>query len=130
MLSELNKMTNLKYCDKFRKNLVENPKKRIGPSRKPQEPARKKLRVLSCLSNENGENLRAQRKTLAGQFKACQEIVKKLDKNAKYKDTREFWLKYEKEWPELGAYAKSLFTVPASTGARNYNYNRNCFPNF
>ena len=54
---------------------------------------------------------------MAEQFKAYQEVVKKLDKNDKYKDTRELWLKYEKEWPELAAYAKSLLTVPASTAA-------------
>ena len=72
---------------------------------------------MSYLSNDNGENLRAQRNTMAEQFKAYQEVVKKLDKNDKYKDTRELWLKYEKEWPELAAYAKSLLTVPASTAA-------------
>ena len=30
---------------------------------------------------------------------------------------RLFWLKYEKEWPELAAYTKAILTVPASSAA-------------
>ena len=30
-------------------------------------------------------------------------------------NTREFWLKYQHEWPELAAYAKHLLTVPATS---------------
>ncbi len=30
------------------------------------------------------------------------------------KETSLFWLKYDKEWPELAAYTKSILTVPAS----------------
>ena len=30
---------------------------------------------------------------------------------------RLFWLKYEKEWPELAAYTKAILTVSASSAA-------------
>ena len=40
------------------------------------------------------------------------DTIRKLSNENK--ETSHFWLKYEKEWPELAAYTKSILTVPAS----------------
>ena len=44
------------------------------------------------------------------------------------KETSLFWLKYEKEWPELTAYTKLILTVPASRYffLRLQKFNKHC----
>ena len=62
---------------------------------------------LSSMSN---------RRSVSKQLEEYLETIRKISKDSK-EDTRLFWLKYEKEWPELAAYTKAILTVPASSAA-------------
>ena len=171
-------MKNLNYCEKFRKNLISNLKRRLGwleekdlyihatvltpkygliwlksnerelfdkhpltkavenfvlkhpiktassqsTTNEPtqnvsNEPAKKRLRLMNFLDDEDDYlSSMSNRRSVSKQLEEYLETIRKISKDSK-EDTRLFWLKYEKEWPELAAYTKAILTVPASSAA-------------
>ena len=56
------------------------------------------------------------RRNVSKQVDEYLETIRKLPENLR-DNTRLFWLKYEKEWPELASYTKRVLTVSASSAA-------------
>jgi hypothetical protein len=76
----------------------------------------KSLRIMDFLNNDDDYlSAMSNRRSISKQIDDYLETIRKLSDDNK--ETRLFWLKYEKEWPELAAYTKSILTVPASSAA-------------
>ena len=77
------------------------------------EPKQKKMKLFNfmnvysdlCSTNENDTS------TILRQFEDYLLLVNKPG----HIDTKEFWLQYQKSWPELTAYTKHLLSVPATS---------------
>jgi hypothetical protein len=85
-----------------------------------QQPKAKKLKIMSFLEDEDDDYLsslsNSNRRNVARQVDEYLDAIRKLPENVRL-NTGSFWLKYEKEWPELASYTKRILTVPASSAA-------------
>ena len=85
-----------------------------------QQPKAKKLKIMSFLDDDEDDFLSSYsnniRRNVSKQVDEYLETIRKLPENLR-DNTRLFWLKYEKEWPELASYTKRVLTVPASSAA-------------
>ena len=76
----------------------------------------KSLRIMSFLDDDDDYlSAMSNRRSITKQFDDYLESIRKLSNENK--ETGLFSAKYEKEWPELAAYTKSILTVPASSSA-------------
>ena len=85
-----------------------------------QPPKAKKLKIMSFLDDDEDDFLSSYsnniRRNVSKQVDEYLETIRKLPENLR-DNTRLFWLKYEKEWPELASYTKRVLTVSASSAA-------------
>lgn len=77
----------------------------------PQEPNRKKIKLLSFMESQDSVNLNK-----FGIEQSLQEYYKESSsRSIDNLDTGNFWKLYSACWPELAAFAKYILNIPASS---------------
>ena len=80
-----------------------------------EPPNAKRLKLMEFLNDDDDYLVSmSNKRSVSKQIDEYLDTRRKIPKSAR-QDARLFWLKYEKEWPELAAYTKSILTVPASS---------------
>ena len=96
-----------------------NNRNNLNDDDAPKPPPAKRLKNMDFLNQQvdspNSRLTNSKIKTLTQQLREYLQII--ACAATKIDDTRQFWLKYKDQWPELAAYAKYLLTVPASSAA-------------
>ena len=94
--------------------LSENSSSVNSPSREG-----KKLKIFSFIDKISirpmpVSQIEKEKKSVKEQLDQYLELIEKDDEVF---GIRDFWLKHESEWPDLAAFAKYVFTVPATSAA-------------
>lgn len=99
--------TNIKdYVSNFNISKINNSK--LSESSELNKPPSQKSNILTFFeSNVNTENFP---KSIEISVDDYLKLIK--THHFELKDTKKFWLQHEKEWPELGSYAKFVLSIP------------------